>query len=215
LKRKKRKKPESPMRPRQVRVALQRVEITAGHDGLLRGKPEPVILLFAYCVGGGVTTFLGQELLRLHPKKPFPAQLALPEEVAISVDVRQHEGVQAGSHLLVLALALEEDSSADVQHLYKRLSTPESLFLWDSASPIPAPVTLANTRRWMPADAAQVFAVHLMDGVVDVGEQCSGDNFVAAQAVLIGFAKGPADCWLRFVSADRRNDWTAWLAIKC
>lgn len=212
---KRKKKPAQRERPKLLHVALKQLEITAGHDGLLRGKPEPVILLSAYCLAGDVVTFLGQALARLHPKKPFPTQIMPDEEVAISVDVRQHESAKAGNHLLVLALALEEDSSDDVQRLYKRLTTAQSLFLWDSASHIPAPVTLGNAARWAKRDGANCFAVHLMDGIADVGEQCEGDTFVAAQAVLIEFCRGPAECRLRFVSADQRNDWTAQLTVKC
>jgi hypothetical protein len=33
---------------RSLQVSVEQVEITRGRDGLLRGKPEPVLLLAAY-----------------------------------------------------------------------------------------------------------------------------------------------------------------------
>lgn len=213
---KRKKRPAKKARAQQIRVTLSRVEIKAGHDGLLRGKPEPVILLAAYLVDLEARSeplrFLGEAMARLHPSKPFPTQVVLDEEVKIAVELRQ---LSDGPHrLLVLALALEEDSSADVQRLYKRLATPDSLFLWDGAALIPTPVTLANAARWN-REATGIYAVHVMDGVADVAEQCEGDAFIAAQAVIAELSTGPLDCRLRFVAADRRNDWLAQLEVRC
>jgi hypothetical protein len=54
-----------------------------------------------------------------------------------------------------------------------------------------------------------------MNGATDIAEQCSGDNFIAAQGVVAKLPTGPLTCRLQFVSADRRNDWVAWLQLEC
>ena len=221
---KRKKRPAKKAAPSPVRVVLQRVEIKTGHDGLLRGKPEPVILLAAYAVdspahptvgASGTAIFIGEAMARLHPRKPFPTQVAPLEDVAISVDLRQVRVPADASHLLILAVALEEDSSADVQRLYKQLTSPDSLFLWDGTASIPLPIPLAGAARWTHHDALSTYSVHVMNGAVDVAEQCSGDTFVAAQAVVATRHSGRQECRLHFVSADRRNDWVAWLQVQC
>lgn len=208
-------KPDNQPRPKMVRVELRQVEFAAGHDGLLRGKPEPVILLFAYCVdyaAGGATSFLGSTVARLYPHK-FPTLISVGKDGKIATDVRRVCAARETDGLLILALALEEDSSADVQRLYKRLAEPSSIFLWDSGAPIPAPVTIARATTWTDRRGAQVYSVHVMDGVVDLAEQCSGDTWVGAQAVITGYRQRDSECRLHFVSADKRNDWSALIVI--
>jgi hypothetical protein len=208
--------PDTQARPKMVRVELRQVEITAGHDGLLRGKPEPVILLFAYCVdfsAAGATSFLGGVVARLHPRTPFPCQLSVGKDGTVAMDVRRVCEARETDGLLILALALEEDSSSDVQRLYQRLAEPRSIFLWDSHAPIPAPVTIATATTWTDRRGAQVFSVHVMDGVHDLAEECGGDTWIGAQAVVTGYRQRDSECRLRFVSANQRNDWTALIAI--
>lgn len=207
-----------------MRVALQRVEIKTGHDGLLRGKPEPVILLAAYAIScpaapapatAGTAIFLGEAMARLRPSTPFPSQVAPLADVAIAVDLRQVDAPAETGYLLILALALEEDSSVDVQRIYKQLTSPQSLFLWDGAANIPLPIPLAGAAQWMKQDTVGIYTVHLMNGAADVAEQCRGDNFIAAQGVVAKLQTGPLACRLQFASADRRNDWVAWLQLEC
>ena len=86
--------PAPRMKPWKIAVELTMLEIAAGHDGLFRGAPEPVILLGAVLVaqsGAPRVKPLGRALIRLAPEGRFPLAVAPPPKSVLKSRGRSFE----------------------------------------------------------------------------------------------------------------------------
>jgi len=188
------------------RIEVQELEIARGHDGLLRGAPEPVLILAAYLVDEAAVRTLGRTLHRFAPRKPFPSRVAPDQVLSIAVDITHHAPI----HVVVLALALEQDSSRGVQAAFGAVEHHGALTLWQSSSPDPTPMTIGemtgDDEAWhYPAP------VHVLAANRDMAALCDGDKWIAGVAWVMRPSTSPSRGLFRlpFQSADQLNDWTA------
>lgn len=196
-------------RRRHFALRLDQVEITRGHDGFLRGKPEPVLLVAAFAVARGHTYLLERALRRLEVTQPFPSTVTLEEPVLFSTEVQPGH-----SRVALLGLAVEQDKGADVAALYAALGHAESLDTWSIGTPLPEPRSLEELVDQPPTRAPLAKAVHLMRDGVDLSDACRADKWIGAALVLLATDQPAERRWrMPFLSADGRNDWTARLRL--
>lgn len=190
--------------PRLLRpsVELTAVEIACGHDGLLRGKPEPVVLLAAYHAASGRVSALARRMFRLRPGASFPCEVKPEGGVLLGPEAV----LPLGGALVVLAVGIEEDTGDGLRAIYGALEDAASLRLWAADADMPAPLALTE----LPGALGAATRVHLVSGDLDARDLCRGDDYVGAAMIRL-----PAESCrarterLHLVGPDRRNDWTA------
>ncbi|WP_437730584.1 hypothetical protein [Sorangium sp. So ce1335] len=204
------------MRSFRLRLDLTGLEIASGHDGLLRGAPEPVLLFAAYLLvppdpdaPAGLTPPrpLGRTLVRFNaPQGRFPTVLTLRAPITFKARARAREH----DRILLLALAVEEDTGREVERLYAHLADAKHLRLWDLEAAVPSPSTAAElgAAPYLREPAAPV-RVGVLDDRGDLRDTCREDDYVGACAVIVSTARHEDALRFHFVSADGRNDWTA------
>jgi hypothetical protein len=183
------------------------LEIARGHDGFLRGDPEPVLIFAAYLTDGRNTHVVGRTLHRFRAHRPFPSEATVDQPKLPSCAARF--GEHASPRWVVVAIALEEDGGIDVQRLFGAVEHHKSLAIWARDTAEPDPLSLAMlpaTEAWhVPRE------VELMVDGLQVGATCRSDKWIGAVSWWMqGRGDGQRSRFrLPFVSADGRNDWTA------
>ncbi len=149
---------------------------------------------------------LARALHRFAPHEPFPSRAAPDRKRSIDVEITHHVPID----VVVLALALEQDSSRGVQAAFGAVEHHAALTLWQSSSLDPTPVTIREMtddgEAWRYPAPVNVLAANR-----DMAALCDGDKWIAAVAWVMRSSSSPAAGALRlpFQSADGRNDWTA------
>ncbi len=189
---------------RTVRLKVECLEVARGHDGFLRGKPEPVLLIAVYRTNGPASVSLvGRLLVRALLKSEIPCNVDLGEQ-ELHYDAR----FALTERIVVLAFAVEEDSGEGVQALYTALETPEQILLYNALDSVPAPRSISDWgRAECTAPAAPAVAVLLAATSVD--ELAGSDEYISASAFSVATQARTDEVWrLPFVARDARNDWT-------
>lgn len=194
-----------------IAIEVAALEVVAGFDGLLGGKPEPVLVLGAYAVGRGQAVLLDRAMGRFLPKGRFPVTVS--PEAPVKLGARLVSKAE-DLHFVLLVLALEEDGGKDVRAFYGSLEHPNELSVFAStqAEVSPLGVGEVGAARW-PLD--QPTAVDLLADGSPASSRCTDDTFIGASVLHLSTRRAPATSLYRvpFRSADRRNDWTAFLRI--
>jgi hypothetical protein len=202
-----------PHRGNRLEATLESVEFVRGHDGLLRGKPEPVVMVATYGVGGAGTCLVARALRRLAVHEPYPSVTTItrvPERELFRADI-PHDF----ERVVVLALAIEEDSGRDVESIYANLASAELLSAWSEGERLPEPLTLEELARAPLTSPPKAQGVHLIFDGCDLRERCSADDWIGASLAVLEHKGGGTNLWrYHFVSSDKRNDWTALVRIK-
>lgn len=208
--RKRRTKALAVRRPGAFRIGLRidELELARGHDGLLRGSPEPTLLLAVYRVDATTVTTHGRYLYRFECPASLPAKVAPQESSNESIVVPFSEGAR----IVVLVLAVEEDSGQGLQALYAELENGDAVVAWLEPGGGDHPMHLPElTTDALVADAPH--RIHLVFDDRDPSQQLSGDDWIGAALVWAPLETGRGRHRLHFVSADARNDWTAELEL--
>ncbi len=190
--------------PHSFQGKLVELEIARGHDGFLRGPPDPVLLVAAYACVGSEIAVIGRTLHRFRPRPPFPG-VSAPDVVALpSAAV----GTDSALQYVIVAVALEEDGGRDVQRLYGALEHHRKLAVWatDHHEVDPAPLAGLVGTGWSTPLAVELH----FDGQA-VSGTCASDKWIGAVAWALR-PREPAQSSryrLPFLAPDRRNDWTA------
>lgn len=190
-------------------VALNHLEIAKGHDGLMRGAPEPVILLAAYMLESAGARLLARTIYRVDAPKKFPCKVEPREQDILTA---YYKPTRPGA-VLLLGLAVEEDNSTGVSSLFADLEKADSLSLWPQFFDVPEPLDLAELL--FVSDAwQQPRRVDIMYNNQFLSERCTGDKWIGACAFVAPIEHRRADVVrMHFVSADERNDWSAQLSV--
>jgi hypothetical protein len=195
---------------RQLIVSVESLEISRGHDGLLRGKPEPVLLLAIYRIAeAGAAMLVGRLLRRMRVEQAPPCVLELS-----GAELRYDTRLRGNERFALLLLAVEEDDGDGVAALHARLEMPETLALWSSSEAVPAPCGL---RDWggVASTAPAAEPVELLIDAVHARELGAGDDFVAACACCISARDRQDELWrMPLADADARNQWTATVRVR-
>lgn len=191
-----------------VELRMEELELAKGYDGLLRGAPEPTVIVGVYAVADDHAQLMGRFLYRFERPEGFPCKVATrePSREACSVAVRP------GARLVVLALAIEEDSGRGLQALYAELERGDAIVVWahDQAAPIPLHLSELDDGTATPLHGHRV---HVLLGEWDPGATLVGDDWVDAAVLHTLPAVQRERHRLWFQSADGRNEWTAALEL--
>ena len=193
----------------QFQASVTELEIACGFDGLLRGKPEPVVIVAAYMLDGQTTRTLGRALYRFAPETPFPSSCfpVMPTHIGVQV---QHS---APISFAVVACALEEDGGEDVQSVYGALEHHRQLEVWPTADSSPTPLHVAELYD-TPAEWRYPRRVNLMVEGRDIATACRSDKWVGCAAwAFQGSPQQKAEFRAPFQSPCKRNDWVALVRI--
>ena len=151
---------------------------------------------------------LKSALFRVGTLPGLPHRLELGEPWLVSSRLPPRDG-----RLLVLVVAFEEDGGTDIRTVHQKLSEPEELELRLAGEVIAAPMMLRDFSAWLDSSSPHSLPVSFSRGAP--GASGAKDDFVGA--CLIGLPptrRNQQPHQLRFVSPDRKNDWTATLLVK-
>jgi hypothetical protein len=198
---------QTPRSPR-FRLTLDRIELAAGRDGLLRGGPEPALLGGLFRARPG-PVLLGRCLHRLGSIDDFPHNASLDQQL---LDVSLPAGTLPGT-LALLCLVLEEDSGRDLAQLYADLATPANLAAFDGAARVPEPRPMSELMAHPASELPHAETIHLLRDDQPLQDQVKDDDWIAAALIRIALPEaGRSSHWaLQARSADGHNDWTFWL----
>lgn len=206
-KRKRRKRSKSTalaVRERRVRVAIEALEIARGHDGFLRGVPEPVIVAGLFAVTGRAARLAARAVWRFETPGELPCAVEPAEPAAIDARVGDAPSV-------LLALAVEDDGGGDVELLYAALERADALALWPRDGVVPGPLAIDELATEPAAWRTPRRVELLLDGA-HAAERCAGDDWVDAAALVLSPGRG--EHRIHLVSPDGRNDWTALATVR-
>jgi hypothetical protein len=184
------------------------LEVARGHDGMLRGMPEPAVIVAVYACIGPQVMVIGRTLHRFEPKGPFPCS-------AVSGVVSLPEGAvttMAPVHYVILAVALEEDGKEDTQRLFGALEHHRRLALWavDHQEIEPRSIAAVGGPAFPTPQTVELFFDNL-----PIPASCKSDKWVGAVAWSVPSQGVLSESLYRlpFLSPDGRNDWTAVVSI--
>jgi hypothetical protein len=184
---------------------LLQVEIARGHDGLLRGKPEPVLVVGVYLAPKTGVRLVKREIVRLPNPPVMPGN--------VQPDARRLARIRMGDAdrgpVCIVVLGVEEDNGDDVARLYAALERPDAFAFWSERAGLEAPGHIAE----LFAAGEQIAHPRPMATWLDghhIADTCQGDDWVGASVVVLpGEGRVHTDMRFHLVSADKKNDWTA------
>ncbi len=194
---------------RSLLITIESLEVVRGHDGFLRGKPEPVMMVAAYRALPSSVSLVGRLLLKPRLVRDPPCKLVL-EGVELRYDTRPREL----ERFVLLALAVEQDSGEGVTALYETLEVPQALALWSLGEEVPAPRALGE---WAPSVNAAPDAqpIELLVNARHAREVSASDDYISACALSLPIGERHDELWrLPFADEDGGNDWTATLRVQ-
>jgi hypothetical protein len=197
--------------PRRVlRLSLETLEIVRGHDGLLRGKPEPVLLVAIYRTNAATPAFVaGRTLVRVKLKGALPANVTLK-----NCDLRYDARFATTERLVVLVVAAEEDSGSGVERISAALESPESLLLYALLDAEPAPEPL-DAWACVGCAAPTAIRVEVLAGAETSRTLSQEGEYVAACAFNLGATERQDEIWrLPFADRESRNEWVLSLRMR-
>lgn len=180
------------------------LEIAKGHDGLLRGMPEPVILIGVYCLDRRGARLVARFVYHFERPVRLPDKVE-PREPSNERQVFTHD---PGASLAIVALAVEEDNGRGVQDMFAALHHGDTIVVWTDEAGASTPRHLGELPEvWLERDVGR--PVHLLIDDRDPARDLTGDDWIAAAIAVHDTARGRQHHRFRFVSQDGRNDWSA------
>lgn len=191
-----------------VELRVEQLELARGHDGLLRGAPEPTLVVAVYAATRHEVRLVGRYLYRFDRPGAFPCKVSTAEPSAESCIVV----VEHASRIVLLALAIEEDSGRGLQSVYAELDRGDTIVVWapDQRDALPTHLHELDPRIMAPDLGHRVHV--LVDGR-ELSRQAAGDDWVDAVVLHGAPAIVSRRHRLRFCTPDGRNDWTAELRL--
>jgi hypothetical protein len=191
------------------RGSIDKLEIARGHDGFLRGGPDPVLIAAIYAAIAKEIRLVGRSLHKFESKTEFPTEVK-PDVVELPSVVIQAD---AAPRFLFLAIMLEEDGGKDVQRLYGAVEHQSMLSAWamEQTEVDPAPLAAIATT---PSFQSPTRVDLLLEGQ-PVANTCKSDKWIGAVCCALP-ARSPAGRSLYrfpFLAPNRKNDWT--LIVTC
>ncbi|MCH9682790.1 MAG: hypothetical protein K0V04_15245 [Deltaproteobacteria bacterium] len=123
------------------------------------------------------------------------------------------EPLDPQTRLLVLALAVEEDSGRGLATLFAQLESSDTMMAWTYATDVPVPTAVPELAAGDQLAPDLGHRIHIMMGDRDPSVRLDGDDWIDANLVWTQAARARRRYRLHFVSADERNDWTAELEL--
>ena len=181
-------------------LRLDSLEIARGHDGLLRGRPEPAVLLAMFGCAPGHAALLDRRVVRFRSPGAMPCTIRPVETVVMAPML-----APADTYALVVAIGVEVDGGGDVERLFGALEHAERWTGWE-ADAVDAPRHLEEIAV---SCADRTRRVHLLLGGVAIEEGDSDDVVGASVTSLPAGVRSRRDARFAMLSPDSRNDWTS------
>lgn len=186
------------------------LEMALAHDGVFRGRAEPVLILAVYARTAARVQTIGRSLHRFHPEDRLPC--TVPADLGSALKVRLRHTPLAD--LVLLAIAMEQDNGMDIRRMYGAVEDARTLSVWVGSRPEVQPLQLSE----LPCGSAEwscPVPVELQVEGLDASRSCGRDKWIGASAWALppGALPGGGAFRARFLSPDRRNDWTALLNV--
>lgn len=181
-------------------LRLDSLEIARGHDGLLRGRPEPAVLLAMFGCAPGHAALLDRRVVRFRSPGAIPCTLRPAETVVMAPMLAPTD-----THALVIAIGVEVDGGGDVERLFGALEHAERWTAWE-ADAVDAPRHLEEVATTC---AQRTRRVHLLLGGVAIEDGRSDDVVGASVTSLEAGVRSRRDARFAMLSPDARNDWTS------
>jgi hypothetical protein len=191
-------------------VEIVETEIAKGYDGLLRGGPEPTIVLGLWAVGAAAATLVGRRVARMATPTTLPHTVKSEAPVALSALVAK----ESTQRLVVLVLAIEEDDGRGVQEAYALMEGDETLTLLSSVGGHPHGGPMGPYARDATSPHGDPHAVHVEVEGIGIEESIKGDDWVGASACVLKVERFRQSLRFHVRSKDERNDWTVRLDVK-
>lgn len=194
-------------------LKLESVEIARGHDGTLRGRPEPTFIFAAFGVKDDNISLLDRALRRIVAKGPYPKTIETRDKD--DRNVFRVSVPEAWTRVLVLGLAVEKDKGKDIEELYATLAEPSLLSGFRIRDMLPDPLTLAEAGLGPLSTPPGATLVHLMRDGVTLDQLCQSDDYVGCSLVVLEPGLNQTENFrFHFASEDGKNDWTALVGIQ-
>jgi hypothetical protein len=187
-------------------LRLRSVLFTRGHDGFLRGWPEPALLVAAWLPKPELKVAVA--VVGLDVRTPFPCTRELNRSL---LSARQ----PSSPKVAVLTVGFEHDSGADIERAARELETAPGAWTLRADGALAVPFSLEEVHhvRWAGPPAGQ--PVIPASRGRDLAELSTADDWVGAGLVVCDASRsGSQRSEQRLVSADGRNDWTVRLELK-
>ena len=186
------------------------LEIARGHDGFLRGDPEPVLIVAAYLLQGPFVQVVGRSLHRFQAHSPFPSNATAKERGLPSCTIELETELP---RWVVLAIALEDDGGEDVQRVFGAVEHHAMMSVWATDQPEVDPLALSAIPEepgWFPPRPVNV----LLEGR-PAAATCRSDKWIGAVCWTMRGRERPERGRYRlpFLAENRKNDWTALVDI--
>lgn len=191
-----------------LELRLRTVVLRKGHDGFLRGQPEPVLISALFQLRGGEARVVGKTRFALAVAQPFPCTLS-PDGVLVQARLDE----RAGS-LALLCAAFEEDSGEDLALVTSQLEDPSAWAVRAADSSIAAPFALADLAHAHWATPSSDQQVELLHRGTSLAARCTRDDWIGAAALVLEPRRGLQRLAPRIVAANGRNDWELKLELR-
>lgn len=205
LQRRKRRRHEERLVSRSLCLEVSSLEVAAGFDGLLRGKPEPVLVCGVFGIADNKPILIGRGIGNFARPKRYPA-------VVLLADSKLAEGrlSSVGDPVAaVLVIALEKDGGHDIRQAYAMLQSHGELHLIESCDQPNASdlqEVLLEPELWK-----QPKKIGLVVDGQSFEAECRSDKWIAAAAFATPLRTSHR---VHLVSKDRKNDWTAVMTLR-
>ncbi len=192
------------------RALLHEVEFVKGHDGFLRGKPEPELIFATYAQDDENISLLQTSRRTLEIQGGFPCVTSLPNRLVINARVPRW-----ARQIALLCLAVENDGGTDASTLTAALAEPSAWKTRARDSSIAAPFALDELSVLRPTPAPTAMQVRLTFAGEEMAQVCKVDDWIAAALILLDARRAAGDTWImRLLSDDRKNDWKAKMELR-
>jgi hypothetical protein len=195
--------------PRRFGLQIVDLEIAKGHDGLLRGAPEPVVVMGAFLIADGKCVLCGRGVFRFDSPKKIPDVITKKEGKAHGLIPKKHD-----ARLAFVFAALEEDGGGAIQEVYARLERGAHVVAIDREDHSLRALHLEEWPAPAPGTFAGPSAVDLQVDGEDL-QKLSGDDWVAASLLIVPMPFSLSDpIRIHFRDGEGKNDWTLRIKAK-
>lgn len=199
----------SPFRVSTLALSLPRLTVAKGHDGFLRGSPEPTLVLGAFLheAGPKIARTVARGLWRFASPSAFPSEVATKGDGKVKAEL----AVARPGQLVLLAIAIEEDAGDDVREIFAAMEDASRFEIWRPDDTVPQP------RHFNELDASfsEPVRVNVQLDHDELQRVCKADDYISAQLVVIDAnRRQKRDLRLHFRSDDGLNDWTAQVHVR-
>jgi len=192
------------------RIEIHKLDIAKGHDGFLRGRPEPVVVFGVFLHAPSSLRLLDRKTCRFHRPHRFPG-VASPQG-ALRFDLLLD--YETPAVIVCAGFAIEEDSGLDVAEMAAALDRWQRLrFEPVGDAPLPSGSLIEWADALLEHDAPRPFDV-LIDNTPAL-ERFRHDDWIACSLYAFsGQERRQSNRRMHFTSHDGRNDWSLTLGVR-